>query len=119
MCLSATFQISSVSKDSDSGLLTVSVGSPDDGAAPVEGVDCLLWAIGRTPNTSALDLDKAHVDTDDKGNIVADAQQNTSASQVRRKKENSTRGNEQNGTFSSYSACIKSGLRDKRTIPVF
>lgn len=41
-------------------------------------VDCLLWAIGRRPNTDGLGLDKAGIETDKKGDIVVDKYQNTS-----------------------------------------
>lgn len=38
----------------DDGLLTVHTKEGET----VEGVDCLLWAIGRSPNTEKLGLDK-------------------------------------------------------------
>jgi len=44
--------------------------------------DTLVWAIGREPNTNGLGLDDAGVETDDAGNVVVDAFQNTSASNV-------------------------------------
>lgn len=40
-------------------------------------VDCLLWAVGRRPNTDNLGLEAAGVKTDEKGNIVVDKFQNT------------------------------------------
>lgn len=40
-------------------------------------VDCLIWAIGRKPSTSLLGLDKAGVQTDQKGFIPVDAYQRT------------------------------------------
>lgn len=40
-------------------------------------VDCLLWAVGRRPNTDNLGLESAGVKTDDKGNIVVDKFQQT------------------------------------------
>ena len=40
-------------------------------------VDCLIWAIGRTPNTGGLQLDAAGVMTDALGFIQTDAYQNT------------------------------------------
>ena len=43
-----------------------------------EGFDCLLWAIGRRPNTAALDLPAAGVATGPRGRVVVDAFQNTS-----------------------------------------
>ena len=46
------------------------------------GFDCLLWAIGRCPNTEALGLDGAGVATDRAGHVVVDAFQNTGANGV-------------------------------------
>lgn len=40
-------------------------------------VDCLLWAIGRHPNTDNLGLESAGVKTDKAGNIVVDEYQQT------------------------------------------
>ena len=44
-----------------------------------EGFDCLLWAIGRQPNTAALDLPAAGVATVPRGYVDVDAFQNTNA----------------------------------------
>uniref|UniRef100_A0A8C0SVB5 Glutathione reductase n=1 Tax=Canis lupus familiaris TaxID=9615 RepID=A0A8C0SVB5_CANLF len=44
----------------------------------IPDVDCLLWAIGRDPNSSGLNLDKVGIQTDDKGHIIVDEFQNTS-----------------------------------------
>ena len=41
-------------------------------------VDCLIWAIGREPNTASLNLDKANVQLDERGYIQVDQFQNTS-----------------------------------------
>ncbi len=43
-----------------------------------EGFDCLLWAIGRSPNSAALDLPGAGVATGPRGHVVVDAWQNAS-----------------------------------------
>lgn len=40
-------------------------------------VDCLIWAIGRTPNTANLNLGAAGVETDEHGFIPTDKFQNT------------------------------------------
>jgi mercuric reductase len=48
-----------------------------DGGAAVTG-DRLLVATGRSPNTAALGLDRAGVQTDDGGFVVVDAQQRSS-----------------------------------------
>jgi glutathione reductase (NADPH) len=42
-------------------------------------VDELLWAVGRRPETESLDLEKAGVKIDEKGHVVVDKYQNTSA----------------------------------------
>jgi glutathione reductase (NADPH) len=47
-------------------------------ATHIEGVDCLLWAIGRTSNTQVLGLEHAGVKLDGKGDIITDDFQNTS-----------------------------------------
>ena len=50
-----------------------------------EGVldmDCLLWAIGRSPEVEDLGLDKAGVKQNDRGQIVADEFQNTSVENI-------------------------------------
>ncbi|AWL13247.1 Glutathione-disulfide reductase [Saliniradius amylolyticus] len=45
-------------------------------------VDCLIWAIGRKPNTDNLNLDATGVKRDDKGRIQVDEYQNTSAENI-------------------------------------
>ncbi|PWN90045.1 putative GLR1-glutathione reductase [Acaromyces ingoldii] len=45
-------------------------------------VDCLLWAVGRRPNTDNLGLEAAGVKTDDKGNIVVDKFQQTNVQNI-------------------------------------
>ena len=47
-----------------------------------EGFDCLLWAIGRSPNTAALHLARAGVEMGRRGHVVVDADQNTSVDGV-------------------------------------
>ena len=44
-----------------------------------DGIDCLLWAIGRTPNTMDLGLDVAGVKTNSRSQIEVDEFQATSA----------------------------------------
>uniref|UniRef100_U3KP75 Glutathione reductase, mitochondrial n=1 Tax=Oryctolagus cuniculus TaxID=9986 RepID=U3KP75_RABIT len=43
----------------------------------IPNVDCLLWAIGRDPNSSGLNLNNVGIKTDDKGHVVVDEFQNT------------------------------------------
>ncbi|NWH72354.1 GSHR protein, partial [Piaya cayana] len=73
-------QVKTVTK-SQQGLLDVTVTSSVPGHKPVEGVirdvDCLLWAIGREPNTEQLCLDQVGVQVDAKGHVVVDEYQNT------------------------------------------
>ncbi|XP_054059656.1 glutathione reductase, mitochondrial isoform X2 [Rissa tridactyla] len=63
------------------GLLDVTVTSAVPGRKPTEGVirdvDCLLWAVGREPNTEDLCLDQVGVQVDAKGHVVVDEYQNT------------------------------------------
>lgn len=55
-----SLQVKAVTK-SPQGLLDVTVTSAVPGRKPTEGtirdVDCLLWAVGREPNTPGLGLD--------------------------------------------------------------
>jgi glutathione reductase (NADPH) len=69
--------ITKVVKDESSGALTLTL----DTGKTLE-VDTLLWAIGRHPETKALNLDKAGVKTDDHGFVTVDAYQKTSAANV-------------------------------------
>ncbi|KAM6072983.1 glutathione reductase, mitochondrial isoform 3-T3 [Theristicus caerulescens] len=63
------------------GLLDVTVTSSAPGHKPTErvirDVDCLLWAVGREPNTEELCLDRVGVQVDAKGHVVVDEYQNT------------------------------------------
>ncbi|KAM6206090.1 glutathione reductase, mitochondrial [Sarcoramphus papa] len=73
-------QVKMVTK-SPHGLLDVTVTSSVPGRKPTEGViqdvDCLLWAVGREPNTKDLCLDQVGVQVDAKGHVVVDEYQNT------------------------------------------
>ena len=46
------------------------------------GFDCLLWAVGREPNTDRLDLESTRVTLDSQGNVVVDDMQQTTADGV-------------------------------------
>ncbi len=48
----------------------------------LEGYDAVLYAVGRTPNTSLLNLDAAGVKTDKHGYITTDYFQNTSVKRI-------------------------------------
>ena len=53
-----------------------------DVGAAYEGYDAVLWAIGRTPNSSGIGLENLGVDCDEGGHVLVDAYQNTSVSGV-------------------------------------
>ncbi len=55
--------------------------TPRDGAAPIMGSH-LLMAVGRRPNTDDLSLDRAGVDTDNRGFIVVDDQLRTNVGHI-------------------------------------
>lgn len=48
----------------------------------IPDVDCLLWAIGRDPNSKGLNLNKVGIQTDEKGHILVDEFQNTNVKGV-------------------------------------
>uniref|UniRef100_A0A3B4FJ29 Glutathione reductase, mitochondrial n=1 Tax=Pundamilia nyererei TaxID=303518 RepID=A0A3B4FJ29_9CICH len=80
-------QVKSVSK-TDKGLeVTVVTKDPEkkndeEKISTIQGVDCLLWAIGRQPNTGGLNIGEMGVDTDERGHIIVDEFQNTSRSGI-------------------------------------
>ncbi len=45
-------------------------------------VDCLLWAVGRAPNTAGLGLEAAGVDVDDNGFVPVDKYQTTNVKHI-------------------------------------
>jgi len=47
-----------------------------------EGFDCLLWAIGRKPNTEGLNLEALGVELDSRGAVVTDDYQNTNVENI-------------------------------------
>ncbi len=64
-------------RQQDDGLAVVS----RDGMT-VSGFDCLIWAIGRAPNTRSLGLDTAGVQTDEAGFIATDEYQDTNVTGI-------------------------------------
>ncbi|XP_017263497.1 glutathione reductase, mitochondrial isoform X2 [Kryptolebias marmoratus] len=79
-------QVKCVSK-TDRGLeVTIVTKDPekknDEKVGTIEGVDCLLWAIGRKPNTSGLNIGSLGVDVDERGHIIVDEFQNTTRSGI-------------------------------------
>ncbi len=61
----------------DRGLVMTSSGGRDLGP-----VDCILWAVGREPNTDTLNLSAAGVDTDAFGFIPTDTLQQTNVEHI-------------------------------------
>ncbi|WP_417683030.1 glutathione-disulfide reductase [Pseudidiomarina aquimaris] len=57
----------------DDGMLTIHTETGD----AIEGVDCLVWAIGREPATDKINLEAAGVEVDPVGFIRTDKYQNT------------------------------------------
>ncbi len=73
----------------DTGVIPASVRRTDDGLVLTaeDGrefgpVDVLLWAIGRAPNTAMLDLDKAGIETDNRGFVPTDDLQATNVENI-------------------------------------
>ncbi|XP_040031086.2 glutathione reductase, mitochondrial isoform X1 [Gasterosteus aculeatus] len=50
----------------------------EEKTSTIQEVDCLLWAIGRQPNTSGLNVAAMGLEMDERGHIVVDEFQNTS-----------------------------------------
>ncbi|KAH9488315.1 hypothetical protein Btru_063767 [Bulinus truncatus] len=65
-------EVSEVVKESD-GTLTLKTNTE-----VISNVDCLLWAIGRSPNSDNLGLDRVGISVDKHNNIEVDEYQNTS-----------------------------------------
>ncbi len=64
-------------RKTDEGLLLESTDGREFGP-----VDTILWAIGRTPNTESLDLQKAGVNIDDEGFVSTDKFQQTNVENI-------------------------------------
>ena len=48
----------------------------------LSGIDSVIWAIGREPNTQALNLGAAGIETDARGYVITDAFQNTNMANI-------------------------------------
>lgn len=74
---------SKIEKDSDKGgkwlKMHYSDSKTEDG---VLDIDCLLWAIGRSPEVEDLGLEKAGVKQNERGQIIADEYQNTNVENI-------------------------------------
>jgi len=72
---------SKVEKDEQTGKLTLHYKDAN-GEGKLEGLDTLIWAIGRSPEVEGLGLDKAGVKQNDRGQIIADDFQNTNVDSI-------------------------------------
>jgi len=72
-----TLVVPSALEQTDAGLLL----HAEDGRT-FGPVDCVLWAIGRAPNTESLELDRAGVHTDEQGFIPTDKWQQTNVANI-------------------------------------
>uniref|UniRef100_A0A8C5HDK2 Glutathione reductase n=1 Tax=Gouania willdenowi TaxID=441366 RepID=A0A8C5HDK2_GOUWI len=70
-------QVKSVRKTERGLELTIITKDSEEKLSTIEDVDCLLWAIGRVPNTSGLNLEAMDLEMDERGHIVVDEFQNT------------------------------------------
>ncbi|KAM9741960.1 glutathione reductase, mitochondrial isoform 1-T1 [Menidia menidia] len=75
-------QVKSVSKTGQGLEVTLVTKDPEkkddeEKISTIKEVDCLLWAIGRRPNTAGLNIGGMGVDTDERGHIIVDEFQNT------------------------------------------
>ncbi|KAH9907935.1 hypothetical protein F4778DRAFT_719703 [Xylariomycetidae sp. FL2044] len=70
-----------VEKDPNTGKLTIYY-SDSTGEGKLEGVDHLIWAVGRSPMTKGIGLEESGVKLTEKGHIVADDYQNTSVDNI-------------------------------------
>jgi glutathione reductase (NADPH) len=69
--------VPAAAEKSDDGIVVTSENGRRFGPA-----DCLLWAVGRAPNTERLDLAKAGVETDAEGFIPVDKYQQTNVEHI-------------------------------------
>ncbi|CAG8541463.1 5168_t:CDS:2 [Dentiscutata heterogama] len=74
-------QVNSLSRDSPSGPIKVNFTSKETNDA-VEEFDTVLWAIGRIPNVEELNLENIGVKLNEKGYIISDEYQNTTAEEI-------------------------------------
>lgn len=74
-------QASKVEKDAN-GKLTVTYRDDSGNESVVSDVDHLIWAIGRTPETSGIGLEEAGVKLRESGHIVVDEYQNTAVDNI-------------------------------------
>lgn len=73
--------VTRVDKDPATGKLTLNY-KEGDSEGVVEGVDHLIWAVGRTPATANLGLESAGVTVNEKGYVAVDEYQNTNVDNI-------------------------------------
>ncbi len=73
----------------ETGAVPSSINATDEGltlqaesSRMIGPVDCVIWAIGREPNTAGLDLDKAGVTMDGRGFVAVDKFQQTNIEHI-------------------------------------
>ena len=73
---------SKVEKDAATGKLSLHYKDDTTGEGVLSGLDHLIWAIGRTPETKGIGLEEAGVKLGPNGHIVVDEFQNTSVGNI-------------------------------------
>ena len=58
------------------------IGLKSEGGENFSSFDCVIWAVGRSPNTEFLNLDSIQVETDEKGFIKVDKYQKTNIDNI-------------------------------------
>ncbi|KAL9122499.1 MAG: hypothetical protein Q9187_000936 [Circinaria calcarea] len=66
----------------EDGWMTLHYKDSEHSDGATMDVDCLLWAIGRSPEVEDLGLEKAGVKQNEKGQIIADDYQNTNVDNI-------------------------------------
>jgi glutathione reductase (NADPH) len=74
--------VTKIEKDGATGNLTVHFDSGINGPSKLEGVDMLLWAIGRSPEVADLNIAAVGIEQDQKGYVKADKFQNTNIPRI-------------------------------------
>ncbi|KAI6248265.1 Glutathione reductase [Erysiphe necator] len=74
-------ELKQVEKDKETGTLTLQYQEADS-IGEISGVDCLIWAIGRSPEVKDLGLEKLGIKQDNRGQIIVDEYQNTNVENI-------------------------------------
>lgn len=74
-------RVTQVKRAPDTGALTVCF-SQDNQLMECHGYDCLIWAIGRKPNTQGLGCESAGLATDPMGHVIVDEYQRTNVPSI-------------------------------------